>query len=84
MPIVQPIVINCPMLQFGGRIVTFDFRARDGGPSVAQASFTEYPHLGTGSGPCTPVELTIHGRPQHPLAGGHFITRVDRLLGIDL
>jgi hypothetical protein len=84
MPIVQPGVFSCPALIAGGRVVTFAFRSGVGGPAVAQASFTEFPHFRGVSGQCTPVELRIHGRRQRPLIGGQFIRRIERLLGIDL
>jgi hypothetical protein len=78
MPIVQPVTINCPALLGGGQVLTFTFRNRRGGPSQAEASFTEFPNLSAWSGPCTPVELRIGGRRQQSLAGGHFITHATR------
>jgi hypothetical protein len=84
MPIVQPIVYHCPELRGGGPVITFTFRRGVGGPAVAQVSFTEFPNLDAVGGPCTAVELTIHGRRRHPLIGGDFIRRIDKLLGIDL
>jgi hypothetical protein len=65
-------------------MITFTFRRADGGPAVAEASFTEFPHLGEVSAPCTPVELMVRGRRGRPLIGGHFIRHIDKLLGIDL
>ncbi len=81
MPIVQPIVINCPALIAGGPQVTFSFLSHTGGPAVAKAGYTEHPNLGLWSGPCTPVTLTIDGRRQRDLTGGHFITQIDKILG---
>jgi hypothetical protein len=84
MPIVQPIIFSCPLLLTGSPVVTFTFRTRPSGRTTAHASFTEFPHLGAGSGPCNPVELRIHGRPQDPLTGGHFVSRLEKILGVDL
>ncbi len=81
MQTVQPgVTLSCAMLRPGQPAVTFNFRAHRGGPLVAKATLTDY---GFPSGPCNPVNLTIHAHRQSPLVGGNFLANVQRLLGVN-
>lgn len=86
MPIVQPIMINCPaLIVTGARVVTLSFRAARGGPVLAQATYTAYgSDLTAPSDECTPIEFSIRGHRQTALIGGDFINHANRLLGINL
>jgi hypothetical protein len=79
LPIVQPGVYNCPMIP-AAPTVTFTFRARSGGPALAQAST-----LATGPFACPGMQFTINGRKQRSLmAGPAFIRAAGRTLGVRL
>ncbi len=79
LPIVQPGVYNCPMIP-AAPTITFTFRARRGGPVLAQAST-----LANGPFACPGMQVTINGRKQRPLmAGPAFIRAAGRTLGVRL
>ncbi len=79
LPIVQPGVYNCPMIP-AAPTVTFTFRARRGGPVLAQAST-----LANGPFACPGMQFTVNGRKQRPLmAGPAFIRAAGRTLGVRL
>ncbi len=81
MPTVQPgFAYSCPAFPGTHPVVTFDFRAAAGKPTLAQASLTDY---GYPSDPCNPVSFSIRGHRQKPLIGGDFLTKVQRLLRVD-
>lgn len=76
LPIVQAETLHCPVM--AAAHATFSFRTADG-TLLARASMSD---LGT-AGPCDPIELTMGGLPQKPLAGA-FLSHVQRLLGVRL
>jgi hypothetical protein len=85
MPVVQPAAYSCPAaLIDGARVMTFKFRAGAGAPVLAQATYTDYPPLGSPSGPCKPVEFAVRGRSEAPLIGGDFVAQVERIVGARL
>jgi hypothetical protein len=85
MPIAQPGLISCPELQVdGARVITIKFQARAGAPPLARATYTDYPPLTAPSGRCTPISFSIGGRVQHPLIGGDFLKKLQRILGVRL
>ena len=76
----QPGALDC-----AGRaddpVVTFTFRAVEGGRVLARA--TQIVDGGAGRTQCEPMTLTVRGRPQTPLLGGAGVVRdAQRLLGI--
>jgi hypothetical protein len=81
--IVQPGAYSCPNRQPGALVVTFTFRARDGGTVLATASQSASAREPTTS--CDPMSFSIRGRSQTPLLGGAAVVhRAGRLLGVRL
>jgi hypothetical protein len=81
LPIVQPEAIACPMILADAPTVSLTFRARPGGPVLAQASRLASPDLAAAT-PCNPVDFTIGGAKQPPLlAGSAFLTAVGKVIG---
>jgi hypothetical protein len=81
--IVQPGAYACPMLLAGAPVVTFTFRASDGGTVLASASELASAREPTTS--CDPMTFSIRGRPQTPLLGGAAVVHAaGRLLGVHL
>jgi hypothetical protein len=78
---VQPgAVYHCPAAVPGLATVTFTFRARRGGPALAQASEDADDIVPTTA--CDPLSFVIAGHAQTPLLGGATLLRqVSRLLG---
>lgn len=74
--IVQGGTYNCPAILDGPRI-TIDFRSASRG-LLARAVLPS----GRYSTECNPIGFSIRGRPQTPLIGLDFWTRVKRLLGL--
>lgn len=72
---------NCPAMIAIEPVIKLTFRARARGPVLATASEIDY---GYGSFPCNPVTLTVSGHKTRLLIGGHFLERLQRLLGINL
>ena len=73
--IVQPGTYSCPFAPHGPT-VTFDFRGV-GGVALANASVT-----GSPSGPCNPIDFSVHGQAETPLIGANFLMQVSGLLGV--
>jgi hypothetical protein len=81
--IVQPGVYACPALPVGGPVVTFTFRAGDGGTVLATASQSASAREPTTS--CDPMTFSIRGRSQTSLLGGAaVVSKAGRLLGVRL
>jgi hypothetical protein len=80
---VQPGAISCPAFPGDGAFVTFDFRATEGGPLVAEASEPGWAREPTTA--CDPMALTILGHAWTPLLGGASVVRRSQvLLGVTL
>jgi hypothetical protein len=69
----------CPMIRANSPTVRFAFRDTNGNV-LARASVLDAFH-GL-SGPCNPIDFRIRGHRELPLIGGHFLRRVQRLLGV--
>jgi hypothetical protein len=81
--IVQPGAYSCPNQLPGAPVVTFTFRARDGGTVLATASQSASAREPTTS--CDPMSFSIRGRSQTPLLGGATVVhKAGRLLGVRL
>jgi hypothetical protein len=81
--IVQPGFYACPESPVDAPVVTFTFRASDGGTVLATASQSAWAREPTTS--CDPMSFSIRGRSQTPLLGGAAVVRkAGRLLGIRL
>ncbi|HET7051964.1 MAG TPA: hypothetical protein VFI54_27080 [Solirubrobacteraceae bacterium] len=81
--IVQPGAYACPMVLAGAPVVTFTFRASDGGTVLARASELASAREPTTS--CDPMTFSIRGHPQTPLLGGAAVVHAaGRLLRVHL
>ena len=81
--IVQPGAYSCPSSQPGAPVVTFTFRASDGGTVLARASQLAAAREPTT--PCDPMTFSMRGHPRTPLLGGaRVLTEASRLLGVRL
>jgi hypothetical protein len=60
------------------------FARTPGGTPLAVLTYEDYRPWSAPSEACRPIELTIDGRPQHPLIGGTFLNTIERLLRTDL
>jgi hypothetical protein len=81
--IVQPGAYSCPMLLPDAPVVTFTFRASDGGTVLASASELAAAREPTTS--CDPMTFSIRGHPETPLLGGAAVVHsAGRLLGVHL
>ncbi len=81
--IVQPGAYSCPAFPTGAPVVTFTFRASDGGTVLASASEPASAREPTSS--CDPMTFSIRGHPQTPLLGGAAVVHAaGRLLGVHL
>lgn len=81
--IVQPGAYACPALPASGPIVTFTFRASDGGTVLARASEPSSAREPTTS--CNPMTFSIRGHQKTPLLGGAAVAaKAGRLLGVHL
>jgi len=81
--IVQPGAYACPALPASGPIVTFTFRASDGGTVLARASEPSSAREPTTS--CNPMTFSIRGHQETPLLGGAaVVAKAGRLLGVHL
>jgi hypothetical protein len=81
--IVQPGAYSCPALLAGTPVVTFTFRASDGGTVLARASELASAREPTTN--CDPMTFSIRGRSQTPLLGGAAVVHeAGRLLGVHL
>jgi len=79
---VKPGVFACPAIPVNPPVVTLRFRAKPGGPVLAQATQAVDPTAGA---PCQPMILSIRGRAQLSLAGGvPFLRSLGRLIGVTL
>lgn len=74
--------IACAWDFVGGPLVTLVFRAANG-KLLARATVPDTPGAGI-SGPCDPLQLTVHSRKARPLIGADLLLRIRQLLGIDL
>lgn len=80
---VQPGAISCPAFPGDGPFVTFNFRATQGGPLLAQATEPGWAREPTTA--CDPMALTILGHAWTPLLGGASVVRRSQaLLGVTL
>jgi hypothetical protein len=86
MPIAQPGAIACPALIVAAttRRITFMFRARAEGPSLARASYIAYAPYMESSGACNAISFKIRGRRQDPLIGGEFLKQVETIVGANV
>lgn len=76
----QTVASTCRAGEEEGRFVIFTFRARQGGPVLAQAQKGAYPE-----GPCEPMHLWIYKHKQTPLVGGYsVIQESEKLLHVTL
>jgi hypothetical protein len=76
----QSVATMCRAGEGEGPLVIFNFRARQGGPVLAQASKEAGPE-----GPCEPMHLWIYKRKQTPLVGGYaIIQESEKLLHVML
>jgi hypothetical protein len=83
LPIVQPGTWSCPDRLADTPVVTFTFRAKEGGPALARAD--ESADVTEPTTPCDPLSLSIRGHRQTPLLGGAvFLRSSQRLLGVTL
>lgn len=81
--IVQPGAYSCPGLLANAPIVTFTFRATDGGTVLASAG--QLASVREPTTPCDPMTFSIRGHERTPLLGGaRVLTRAGRLLGVQL
>jgi hypothetical protein len=81
--IVQPGAYSCPNMAAGEPVVTFTFRASDGGSALASASQLASAREPTTS--CDPMTFSIRGHPETPLLGGAAVVHAaGRLLGVHL
>jgi hypothetical protein len=81
--IVQPGAYSCPALLAGTPVVTFTFRASDGGTVLARSSELASAREPTTS--CDPMTFSIRGRSETPLLGGAAVVHnAGRLLGVHL
>jgi hypothetical protein len=74
--------IACAWDFVGGPSVTLRFRAANG-KLLARATIPDTSGAGI-SGPCNPLQLTVHSRKAPPLIGADLLLRIHQLLGIDL
>ncbi len=86
MPVVQPGAYSCPdLLLKGARKITLVFRAHAAGPQLAKAVYIAYGgELANDSGPCNPIDFWVGTHREHPLIGGRFLSRAQRILGFSL
>jgi hypothetical protein len=81
--ITQPGVSSCPAVIAGAPVVTFTFRASDGGTVLASASQAASSREPTT--PCDPTSFSVRGHAETPLLGGAAVVRkASRLLGVHL
>ena len=84
LPTVQPGVVHCPIAALPSTTLTLSFRSASGA-ALARASFgIRGPGNGLISTRCNPIAFSIRGKRRTPLIGGHFLLRVERLLGTPL
>jgi hypothetical protein len=74
--------IACALDFVGGPSVTMRFRAANG-KLLARATVPDTPGAGI-SGPCNPLQLTVHSQKAPPLIGADLLLRIRQLLNIDL
>ena len=81
--IVQPGATSCPAILAGVPVVTFTFRASDGGTVLASAS--ELASARETTTPCDPMAFSVRGHAETPLLGGAAVVHAaGRLLGVHL
>jgi hypothetical protein len=74
--------VACPAIPVNPPVVTLRFRATPAGLVLASASQAVDATAGP---PCQPMNLSIRGRPQPPLAGGPaFLRRLRGIIGVTL
>jgi hypothetical protein len=74
--------IACAWDWFGGPSVTLRFRAASG-KLLARATVPDASGAGI-SGPCNPLQLSVHSRKPPPLIGGDLLLRIHQLLNVNL
>jgi hypothetical protein len=81
--IIQPGAYSCPSMSGAQPVVTFTFRASDGGTVLARASEPASAREPTTS--CDPMTFSIRGHSKTPLLGGAaIVAKAGRLLGVHL
>jgi hypothetical protein len=81
--ITQPGVWSCPAVIAGVPVVTFTFRASDGGTVLATASQAASSREPTT--PCDPMAFNVRGHAETPLLGGAaVVSKAAHLLGVHL
>jgi hypothetical protein len=81
--ITQPGVSSCPAVIAAPPVVTFTFRASDGGTVLASASQAASSREPTT--PCDPMSFSVRGHAETPLLGGAaVVSKASRLLGVHL
>jgi hypothetical protein len=84
LPIVQPGATGCPAL-IDGKTITMTFRASSSGPALAVLQFVDYePWKAASSNECAPVQLSLAGRQRPALDGGDFVSRIERIIGLNI
>ncbi|MGA2322165.1 MAG: hypothetical protein ABSG95_15765 [Solirubrobacteraceae bacterium] len=74
--------VACPDIPVNPPVITLRFRATAAGLVLASASQAVDATAGP---PCQPMNLSIHGRPQPPLAGGlALLRRLRAIIGVTL
>jgi hypothetical protein len=81
--ITQPGASSCPAVIAGLPVVTFTFRASDGGTVLATASQAASSREPTTA--CDPMAFSVRGQAETPLLGGAaVVSKAARLLGVHL
>jgi hypothetical protein len=82
LPVVQPIVLACPLLGVPAGSLTVTFSAGPAGPTLAKASVGLFAGLsGEGAGVCDPIAFSIRGHAETALMSGSFVQKIDKLAG---
>jgi hypothetical protein len=91
LPTVQPgLVYGCPLILAGPErpLLTLTFRAGDGPSSraLARAQVGVFPgkHGASGWTSCDPIDFWVDGKSQEPLTSQTFVTRIAKLIGVDI
>jgi hypothetical protein len=80
LPTVQPGTVDCPVAVTGLPVVTFVFRAAEGGRPLAVARETA--DVVSPTTACDPLSFSVRGRARTPLLGGaRLLRQVSRIVG---
>ena len=82
LPVVQPIVLACPMLGIPAGSLTVTFSAGPAGPALARASVALYAGSDSeGAGLCDPIGFSVRGHAETALMGDSFVKQIEKLAG---